>query len=65
VEIEYVWAEIGDSDAQLMSAYKRFRMGRARFSLIEMISYPKPRISILEMWPSPTLILGLFSKKIK
>lgn len=55
VEIKYLWAEIGDSDAQWMSAYKRFRMGRARFSLVEMISYPKPRISILEMWPSPTL----------
>jgi hypothetical protein len=55
VEIKYVWAEIGDSEAQWMSAYKRFRMGRARFSLVEMISYPKPRISILEMWPPPTL----------
>ncbi len=55
VEINYLWAEVGDSNSQLVSAYKRFRMGRARFSLIEMISYPKPRISILEMWPSPTL----------
>ena len=55
VEVKYLWAEIGDSNGQLVSAYKRFRMGRARFSLIEMISYPKPRISILEMWPSPTL----------
>ena len=53
VEIKYVWAEIGDSDAQLMSAYKRFRMGRARFSLIEMVSTPKPRPFIMEMWPSP------------
>lgn len=53
VEIEYVWAEIGDSDAQLMSAYKRFRMGRARFSIIEMVSTPKPRPFIMEMWPSP------------
>lgn len=55
VEVKYAWAEIGDSEAQWMSAYKRFRMGRARFSLIEMISYPKPRISVLEMWPPPTL----------
>lgn len=55
VEVKYLWAETGDDPAQFMAAYKRFRMGRARFSLVEMISYPKPRISILEMWPSPTL----------
>ena len=55
VEVKYLWAETGNDPAQFMAAYKRFRMGRARFSLIEMISYPKPRISILEMWPSPTL----------
>ena len=63
VEIKYVWAEIGDSEAQCMSAYKRFRMGRARFSLIEMISYPKPRISILEMWPPPTLNIKAILEK--
>lgn len=53
VEIRYLWAETGDAPAQFMAAYKRFRMGRARFSLIEMVSYPKPRPFILEMWPSP------------
>jgi hypothetical protein len=53
VEVKYLWAETGDDPAQFMAAYKRFRMGRARFSLIEMISYPKPRPFILEMWPSP------------
>jgi hypothetical protein len=55
VEIKYVWAEIGDSDGQLMAAYKRFRMGRARFSLSEMVSYPKPRPFVVEIWPSPDL----------
>jgi len=62
VEIKYLWAETGDSEAQWMSAYKRFRMGRARFNLLEMIFYPKPRISILEMWPSPDLNFNLHIK---
>jgi hypothetical protein len=52
VEVKYVWAEFGNVDARFMSAYKRFRMGRARFSLIEMVSYPKPRPFIMEVWPS-------------
>lgn len=64
VEIKYLWAETGDSEAQWISAYKRFRMGRARFNLLEMIFYPKPRISLLEMWPSPDLNANLHIKTI-
>ena len=40
VEVKYVWAEFGNVDARFMSAYKRFRMG-------------KPKPSIIEMWSSP------------
>ncbi len=40
VEVKYVWAEFGNVDARFMSAYKRFRMGT-----------PKP--TIIEMWSSP------------
>ena len=40
VEVKYVWAELGNVDARFMSAYKRFRMGT-----------PKP--TIIEMWSSP------------
>jgi ABC-type branched-subunit amino acid transport system substrate-binding protein len=40
VEVKYVWAEFGNIDARFMSAYKRFRMG-------------KPRPTIIEMWSSP------------
>jgi ABC-type branched-subunit amino acid transport system substrate-binding protein len=40
VEVKYVWAEFGNVDARFMSAYKRFRMG-------------KPRPTIIEMWSSP------------
>jgi ABC-type branched-subunit amino acid transport system substrate-binding protein len=40
VEVKYTWAEFGNVDARFMSAYKRFRMGT-----------PKP--TIIEMWSSP------------
>jgi ABC-type branched-subunit amino acid transport system substrate-binding protein len=40
VEVKYVWAEFGNVDARFMSAYKRFRMG-------------KPKPTIIEMWSSP------------
>jgi len=40
VEVKYAWAEFGNVDARFMSAYKRFRMG-------------KPRPTIIEMWSSP------------
>jgi len=40
VDVNYVWAEFGNVDARFMSAYKRFRMGT-----------PKP--TIIEMWSSP------------
>jgi ABC-type branched-subunit amino acid transport system substrate-binding protein len=40
VDVKYVWAEFGNVDARFMSAYKRFRMGT-----------PKP--TIIEMWSSP------------
>jgi hypothetical protein len=53
VEVKYLWAETGNDPARFMAAYKRFRMGESRFSIIEMITYPKPRPFIMEMWPSP------------
>jgi len=40
VEVKYVWAEFGNIDSRFMSAYKRFRMG-------------KPKPTIMEMWSSP------------
>ena len=40
VEVKYQWAEFGNVDARFMSAYKRFRMG-------------KPKPTIIEMWSSP------------
>jgi len=40
VEVKYQWAEFGNVDARFMSAYKRFKMGT-----------PKP--TIMEMWSSP------------
>ncbi len=40
VEVNYKWAEFGNIDARFMSAYKRFRMG-------------KPKPTIIEMWSSP------------
>jgi ABC-type branched-subunit amino acid transport system substrate-binding protein len=40
VDVEYKWAEFGNVDARFMSAYKRFRMG-------------KPKPTIMEMWSSP------------
>ncbi|MBW6487053.1 MAG: ABC transporter substrate-binding protein [Syntrophobacterales bacterium] len=40
VDVEYKWAEFGNVDARFMSAYKRFRMG-------------KPKPTIIEMWSSP------------
>ena len=40
VEVKYTWAEFGNVDARFMSAYKRFRMG-------------KPKPTIIEMWSSP------------
>jgi len=40
VEVKYAWAEFGNIDSRFMSAYKRFRMG-------------KPKPTIMEMWSSP------------